>query len=92
MNVRLTEAEIRAVIRYGLRDARDPTSRYCSGYADMTKFEEDIGLESILKKPFTGNTLAAAVRDALRTDAAHAADTLCHCGAATILGRRGQNS
>jgi nitrogen-specific signal transduction histidine kinase/CheY-like chemotaxis protein len=39
---------------------------FCSGYADMSRFEEDIGNESLLKKPFRRDTLAEAVGAALR--------------------------
>jgi hypothetical protein len=39
---------------------------FCSGYADMSRFEKDIGNEILLKKPFTRDTLAKAVHTALQ--------------------------
>jgi signal transduction histidine kinase/CheY-like chemotaxis protein len=39
---------------------------FCSGYADMSRFEKDIGDEVLLKKPFRRDTLAEAVRAALQ--------------------------
>jgi two-component system cell cycle sensor histidine kinase/response regulator CckA len=39
---------------------------FCSGYADMSRFEKDIGNEILLKKPFTRDTLAKAVDTALQ--------------------------
>ena len=39
---------------------------YCSGYAEMSRFEKDIGHQVLLKKPFRGDTLAEAVRAALQ--------------------------
>jgi hypothetical protein len=33
----------------------------CSGYADMSRFEKDIGGDTLLKKPFRPETLAEAV-------------------------------
>jgi signal transduction histidine kinase/CheY-like chemotaxis protein len=39
---------------------------YCSGYADMSRFQGDVSDEILLKKPFRPNTLAEAVRTALR--------------------------
>ena len=38
---------------------------YCSGYADMFMFDADIGSEVLIKKPFSRDTLAEAVRLAL---------------------------
>jgi len=38
---------------------------YCSGYADMFMFDADIGSEVLIKKPFSRDTLAEAVRAAL---------------------------
>jgi signal transduction histidine kinase/CheY-like chemotaxis protein len=43
---------------------------FCSGYADMSRFEKDIGDEVLLKKPFRQDTLAEAVRAALQPVAA----------------------
>ena len=43
---------------------------FCSGYADMSRFEKDIGDEVLLKKPFRRDTLAEAVRAALQPVAA----------------------
>jgi len=39
---------------------------FASGYADMSRFAESLGHETLVKKPFTLETLAAAVRAALR--------------------------
>jgi signal transduction histidine kinase/ActR/RegA family two-component response regulator len=39
---------------------------FASGYADMSRFAQCLGHETLIKKPFTLETLAAAVRAALR--------------------------
>ena len=39
---------------------------FSSGYADMSRFEGDIGNEVLLRKPFGADTLAEAVRTALQ--------------------------
>ncbi len=39
---------------------------FSSGYADMSRFEGDIGSEVLLRKPFGPDTLAEAVRTALQ--------------------------
>jgi signal transduction histidine kinase/ActR/RegA family two-component response regulator len=39
---------------------------FCSGYADMARFEKDVRDEVLLKKPFKPDALAEAVRTALR--------------------------
>jgi CheY-like chemotaxis protein len=51
---------------------------FCSGYADMSKFEEDIGGDTLLKKPFTADTLAEAVHNALRRMTQGAVDNVVH--------------
>jgi len=52
-------------VRLARRTRPDLKVLYCSGYADMTRFEEAIGHEVVLKKPFTRKTLAEAVSGAL---------------------------
>jgi signal transduction histidine kinase/ActR/RegA family two-component response regulator len=49
---------------------------YCSGYADMSRFQDDIGNEVLLKKPFRRDTLAEAVRAILQPLAARDADNI----------------
>jgi CheY-like chemotaxis protein len=49
---------------------------YCSGYADITRFEGAIGHEVVLKKPFTRNVLAEAVCGALAPLAASDASNI----------------
>ncbi|HEV2100527.1 MAG TPA: cache domain-containing protein [Stellaceae bacterium] len=49
---------------------------YCSGYADMSIFDEDIGSEALIKKPFSRETLAEAVRTALQPLATGAASNI----------------
>src|SRR6516162_847319 len=49
---------------------------YCSGYADITRFQDDIGNEVLLKKPFRRDTLAEAVRAILQPLAARDADNI----------------
>jgi signal transduction histidine kinase/CheY-like chemotaxis protein len=49
---------------------------FCSGFADMSKFEGDIGNETVLKKPFRRDTLAEAVHAALQRAAQGAVDNV----------------
>jgi two-component system cell cycle sensor histidine kinase/response regulator CckA len=53
-------------VRLARRTRPDLRVLYSSGYADMSRFEEDIGNEVLLKKPFRLDTLAEAVRAALQ--------------------------
>jgi len=49
---------------------------FCSGYADMSRFEKDIGNETVLKKPFEPDTLAEAVHAALQRTIQGAVDNV----------------
>ncbi len=49
---------------------------YCSGYADMSLFDADIGNEVLIQKPFSRDTLAEAVRAALHPVAAGATNNI----------------
>jgi signal transduction histidine kinase/CheY-like chemotaxis protein len=53
-------------VRLARRTRPDLKVLYCSGYADLSRFEEDIGHQVMLKKPFRRDTLAEAVRAALQ--------------------------
>jgi signal transduction histidine kinase/ActR/RegA family two-component response regulator len=53
-------------VRLARRTRPDLKVLFCSGYADMSRFEKDIGNEMLLKKPFTRDTLAEAVHTALQ--------------------------
>jgi signal transduction histidine kinase/ActR/RegA family two-component response regulator len=53
-------------VRLARRTRPDLKVLFCSGYADMSRFEEDIGNETLLKKPFKPDILAAAVQTALQ--------------------------
>jgi CheY-like chemotaxis protein len=53
-------------VRLARRTRPDLKVLFCSGYADMSRFEEDIGNETLLKKPFRPDTLAEAVHTALQ--------------------------
>jgi signal transduction histidine kinase/CheY-like chemotaxis protein len=53
-------------VRLARRTRSDLKVLFCSGYADISRFEEDIGGETLLKKPFRPDTLAEAVHDALQ--------------------------
>ena len=53
-------------VRLARRARPDLKVLFCSDYADMSRVEEDIGNESLLKKPFRRDTLAEAVGAALR--------------------------
>ena len=57
-------------VRLARRARPDLKVLYCSGYADMSRFEADIGNEVLIKKPFSRDTLAEAVRAALQPVAA----------------------
>ena len=48
-------------VRLALRTRPDLKVLFCSGYADMSRFEKDIGGDTLLKKPFRPETLAEAV-------------------------------
>jgi signal transduction histidine kinase/CheY-like chemotaxis protein len=39
---------------------------FCTGYADLSRFEGELGNEVLLRKPFRADSLAEAVRNALR--------------------------
>lgn len=51
--------------RLARRSRPDLKVLFCSGYADLSGFEGDIGNDVLLKKPFKPETLAEAVRAAL---------------------------
>ena len=53
-------------VRLARRTRSDLKVLFCSGYADMSKFAEDISGDTLLKKPFGPDTLAKAVHTALR--------------------------
>jgi CheY-like chemotaxis protein len=53
-------------VRLARRTRPDLKVLFCSGYADMSRFEEDIGNETLLKKPFKPDILAVAVQTALQ--------------------------
>jgi signal transduction histidine kinase/ActR/RegA family two-component response regulator len=53
-------------VRLARRSRPDLKVLFCSGYADMSRFEGEIGSEVLLKKPFKPDTLAEAVRSTLR--------------------------
>jgi signal transduction histidine kinase/ActR/RegA family two-component response regulator len=63
-------------VRLARRTRPDLKVLFCSGYADMSKFEEDIGKETLLKKPFRRDTLAEAVHNALQRAAQGAVDNV----------------
>jgi signal transduction histidine kinase/CheY-like chemotaxis protein len=52
-------------VRLARRTRPDLKVLFCSGYADMSRFEEEIIGETLLKKPFGPDTLAEAVHSAL---------------------------
>jgi CheY-like chemotaxis protein len=58
-------------VRLARRTRPDLKVLFCSGYADMSRFEKDIGNEVLLKKPFRRDTLAKAVRAVLQPVAAN---------------------
>jgi hypothetical protein len=49
---------------------------FCSGYADISMFAEDIGGDTLLKKPFRPDTLAKAVHTALQRTTQGAVDNV----------------
>ena len=53
-------------VRLAQRARPDLKVLFFSGYADLSRFEKDIGKEVLLKKPFSRDTLAEAVRAALQ--------------------------
>jgi CheY-like chemotaxis protein len=59
-------------VRLARRTRSDLKVLFCSGYADILRFAEDIGGDTLLKKPFTTDTLAEAVHTALRRTAPEA--------------------
>ena len=65
-------------VRLARRTRSDLKVLFCSGYADMSKFEEDIGGDTLLKKPFRPDTLAEAVHTALRRSTQDAVDNVVH--------------
>jgi two-component system cell cycle sensor histidine kinase/response regulator CckA len=65
-------------VRLARRTRPDLKVLFCSGYADMSRFEKDIGNGILLKKPFTRDTLAEAVHTALRRTAQEAVDNVVH--------------
>jgi len=52
--------------RLARRTRPDLKVLFCSGYADLSRFEGDVTNEALLKKPFRPDILAEAVRTALR--------------------------
>jgi len=52
-------------VRLARRTRPDLKVLFCSGYADMSRFEKDIIGETLLKKPFGPDSLAEAVHSAL---------------------------
>jgi CheY-like chemotaxis protein len=52
--------------RLARRTRPDLKVLFCSGYADLSRFEGDVANEALLKKPFRPDILADAVRTALR--------------------------
>lgn len=52
--------------RLARRSRPDLKVLFASGYADMSRFAANLGDETLVKKPFTLETLAAAVQAALR--------------------------
>ena len=63
-------------VRLARRIRRDLKVLFCSGYADMSRFEKDIGNETVLKKPFEPDTLAEAVHAALQRTIQGAVDNV----------------
>ena len=53
-------------VRLARRTRPDLKVLFCSGYADMSRFEEGVANELLLKKPFRRDALAQAVRTALQ--------------------------
>jgi signal transduction histidine kinase/ActR/RegA family two-component response regulator len=65
-------------VRLARRTRSDLKVLFCSGYADMSTFAEDIGGDTLLKKPFRPDTLAKAVHTALQRTAQGAVDNVVH--------------
>jgi len=65
-------------VRLARRTRSDLKVLFCSGYADMSRFEEDIGGDALLKKPFRPDTLAEAVHAALQRTTQGAVDNVVH--------------
>jgi len=65
-------------VRLARRTRSDLKVLFCSGYADMSRFEEDIGGDALLKKPFRTDTLAEAVHAALQRTTQGAVDNVVH--------------
>jgi len=63
-------------VRLARRTRPDLKVLFCSGYADMSRFEKDIGNETLLRKPFGPDTLAEAVHSALQRAAQGAVDNV----------------
>src|SRR6516162_8790046 len=65
-------------VRLARRTRPDLKVLFCSGYADMSRFEEYIIGETLLRKPFGPDTLAEAVHDALQRTIQGAVDNVVH--------------
>jgi signal transduction histidine kinase/CheY-like chemotaxis protein len=65
-------------VRLARRTRPDLKVLFCSGYAEMSRFEEDIGSETLLKKPFRPDTLAEAVHTALQRTSQGPVDNIVH--------------
>jgi signal transduction histidine kinase/CheY-like chemotaxis protein len=65
-------------VRLARRTRPDLKVLFCSGYAEMSRFEEDIGSETLLKKPFRPDTLAEAVHTALQRTSQGPVDNIMH--------------
>jgi two-component system cell cycle sensor histidine kinase/response regulator CckA len=65
-------------VRLARRTRSDLKVLFCSGYADIPKFKEDIGGDTLLRKPFSPDALAEAVHTALRRTAQEAVDNVVH--------------
>jgi CheY-like chemotaxis protein len=63
-------------VRLARRTRPDLRVLYSSGYADMSRFKQDIGNEVLLKKSFRLDTLAEAVRAALQPVSLSNADNI----------------
>jgi CheY-like chemotaxis protein len=63
-------------VRLARRTRPDLKVLFCSGYVDTSRFEENVGNETLLKKPFKPDTLAEAVHTALQRAAQGAVDNV----------------
>src|SRR5215471_12702859 len=63
-------------VRLARRTRPDLKVLFCSGYADMSRFEEEIIGETLLKKPFGPDSLAEAVHTALMPGTQGAVDNV----------------